>query len=624
MRIYTFDSEANSLIPDKFWTVCFKEFKKDKNKHVFIADDHYLDTPWYDLVDDYKSTRFYPLSQLKEFLTNERNSVDELRLVGHNCIDYDCHFLRELGVVDVYALGCVVRDTYVLSRLAFPKRPGGHSIKAWGERFDLNKVEISDEQWEKFDPIMVKRCLTDVTIQEQVYDYLREKELRGFSLQSIELEHEVQRLISKQRRDGVFLHEQKLHELYVDTKRHADYLEEEVRKVFPPKYKLIKEYTPRRTKNGEWAKRSFGDELDASLIGGDFSSIHLVPFNLDSPQQRVDRLLEVGWKPVEFTPTGAPKLTEDSFANLPEDAPKEAKLLGEYLMSRSRQRLAEQLIEGRDKNGYLHGYVDILGANTHRTSSNSPNLQNIPSLEEDKQGNILKGLEGTWGYEARDVFCVENPIENTFVDVDAKGIQLRGLAHYGGDSEYVRLVSDPKIDIHVVHADVMGITRKKSKTFAYAFLMGAGEPKLMSIVGENKADGRDRLDAFYNRFPFIKEFKQRLQIEVNRGYFKALDGRLIALDKDQPHKAMSVALQSYEAIIMKRAMVDYQRELIKQALWFIQRLFVHDEFLTETKKVIQELVGKTMVNAIIKAGEIYESKCPLDGNAKYGESWTIH
>jgi len=31
-----------------------------------------------------------------------------------------------------------------------------------------------------------------------------------------------------------------------------------------------------------------------------------------------------------------------------------------------------------------------------------------------------------------------------------------------------------------------------------------------------------------------------------------------------------------------------------------------------------------MKNAIVKAGEIYESVCPLAADAKFGPTWTIH
>lgn len=628
MKIFILDTEANSLTPDRFWCAVLKEFKKDK-WYVFINDTYLSYYPWRDLVGFLPpDTAIEPLSKLKGFIQDEHSQDGGIRVVGHNNIDYDFHWLKERLGLDFYGLGVDVRDSYVLSRLARPRRLGGHSVKAWGVYFGLVKTEIEDEQWANFDPIMITRCIGDVRIQEQIYDHLREKELRGFSAQCIELEHDVQRIISQQRRDGVFINEQKVHELYLDAMRHADFLQEEIRAVFPPKLKFLKEYKPRRTKNGEWAKRSYGSDYDASCVGGDFSSVHLVPFNVDSPPQRLERLLEIGWKPTEFTkpsilhPKGQPKFTEDSLASLPENAPKEARLIGEYLMSRSRQRVANQIIDGMDRNGYLHGWIDILGANTHRMSSNGPNLQNIASLALDKEDKPIKGLAGLWGWESRDVFTVENLSEDCLVDADASGIQLRGLAHYGGDNEYIHIVSNPNIDPHRVHADILGCTRSVAKTFIYAFLMGAGAKKLIFILGGDDVDkGRELLKRFYNRFPFLKRFKEELDIEVERGYHIGLDGRLIAHNQDMPHTAMAIALQSYEAIIMKKGLVLYQSDLKSRDVPFVQRIMVHDEYLSQTKWKLKDVVGQAMVSGIVKAGEILESKCPLAGQYKTGSSW---
>jgi DNA polymerase I-like protein with 3'-5' exonuclease and polymerase domains len=264
-----------------------------------------------------------------------------------------------------------------------------------------------------------------------------------------------------------------------------------------------------------------------------------------------------------------------------------------------------------------------MGANTHRMSSNSPNLQNIPSTKEDKATKeSLSGVKGRWGWECRDVFTVSDPRRFILVDADASGIQLRGLAHYGGDDEYIRLVSDPSIDIHDVHASVLGCSRAVAKTFIYAFLMGAGAKKLISILGgSDKELGEELLERFYKRFPFLKKFKKELDSQVEIGYYVALDGRLIALDREKPHKAMAVALQSFEVIIMKKALTFYHKDLNTRKIPFIQRLMVHDEFLTETLIEYKDEVGKAMANAIIKAGEYFGSKCPLDGKYKTGRTW---
>ncbi len=281
-----------------------------------------------------------------------------------------------------------------------------------------------------------------------------------------------------------------------------------------------------------------------------------------------------------------------------------------------------ELINLQGDDNYVHGYINILGAATHRMSSNSPNFQNVPKPKTLKDGTILFGEEGLYGYECRDLFVVENKRDHVFVDADASGIQLRGLAHYGNDPEYVRLVSDPNIDIHKVHADVLECNRSVAKTFIYALLMGAGAKKLSAVLGSGDiAKGKELLKVFFVRFPFLKEFRKRLDTEVRRGYTCGLDGRLIGLNKEMPHLAMSVVLQSFESIVIKTAMCLYHEELRKLGVWFKQRLIVHDEYLTETKKDLAQEVGKQMVKGIEEAGAVLTSKCPLTGQFAVGTSW---
>lgn len=645
MKIWILDTEANSLTPDKFWVVVLKEFLKDN--YVVFINDHYCggvnDTR--DILGVPTSATLLPISKFKEWITQEITDDNSIRIVGHNNIDYDFHWIKELFAVDLFHLCRDIRDTYVLSRLASPKRSGGHSVEAWGERFGLAKVQIDNEQWATFDPIMVPRCVTDVMIQERIYDHLRTQELRGFSARCIDIEQNAQRIVSEQKRDGVYIDRAKTEALYGVTKSRADRYEREIQSVFPPKPKLIREYNPKpvkgtaakpleETKDGRWAQNTIGPvgrELGAGAIGGPYSLISYEPFNVSSPIQRVKRLLELGWEPTEFTkpsktyPEGQPKFTEDSLESLPEDAPQEIRLIGKYLMTRNRQAFCQGLLDGIDDKGYIHGYIDILGAGTHRMASNSPNLQNVAGILLDKQEKPILGEKGFYGYECRDLFRVEHPNVNIFVDADASGIQLRGLAHYGGDSEYIALVSDPGIDIHRIHADVLGCTRAVAKTFIYALLMGAGAKKLATVLGSGNIKlGRDLLELFYERFPFLKELKKRLDKEVEMGYTTLLDGRLCALNSDMPHLAMSVILQSFEAIIIKWAMWNYQKKLRKENIWFKQRLVVHDEYLTETKRELGDVVGKVMVQSIRDAGVELGSKCPLDGQYKLGTSWTIH
>ena len=56
------------------------------------------------------------------------------------------------------------------------------------------------------------------------------------------------------------------------------------------------------------------------------------------------------------------------------------------------------------------------------------------------------------------------------------------LAHYMQDAEYTDLILNG--DIHTYNQRAAGLeTRNQAKTFIYAFLYGAGNEKIGSIVG---------------------------------------------------------------------------------------------------------------------------------------------
>lgn len=50
-------------------------------------------------------------------------------------------------------------------------------------------------------------------------------------------------------------------------------------------------------------------------------------------------------------------------------------------------------------------------------------------------------------------------------------------------------------------------------------------------------------------------------------------------------------------------------------------LNVHDEFQMEVDEDIAEEVGKLGVEAIVKAGDHFDFRCPLDGEYKIGNNW---
>ena len=73
---------------------------------------------------------------------------------------------------------------------------------------------------------------------------------------------------------------------------------------------------------------------------------------------------------------------------------------------------------------------------------------------------------------------------------------------------------------------------------------------------------------------------------------------------------------------MKRALVIMFDEFRKKGLDVIPLLNVHDEVQLSVTKKESKRVGKIAADAVRKAGEYYNFRCPLAGNFDIGGDWS--
>jgi DNA polymerase I len=70
---------------------------------------------------------------------------------------------------------------------------------------------------------------------------------------------------------------------------------------------------------------------------------------------------------------------------------------------------------------------------------------------------------------------------NVLLGVDASGLELRMLAHYMDDENYIKEILDG--DIHTANQNAAKLkSRNQAKTFIYALMYGAGDEKLGKVV----------------------------------------------------------------------------------------------------------------------------------------------
>jgi|TARA_R100000084_G_C4654725_1_gene152055 DNA polymerase I-like protein with 3'-5' exonuclease and polymerase domains len=567
-----FDIEADGLNPTVVWCIVAKEL--DGDVHTF------------DNTQIEEGIKFLQTADV---------------LIGHNIIGYDLPALKRLHNAEFRA---ELEDTLVMSRLYNPIRENGHSLKTWGYRVNCPKQE-QPEDFDSYTPEMLEYCIQDVKLNEKVYKSLVE-EGRSFSKESIVLEQQVADVIKDQERNGFYFDSKQAMTLLADLKAKMFDVETEVQQTFKPKWVDDKMVTPYVRKDGQLSKRGLtDDEYNRCMETNNFEPFMrktLQEFNLGSRKQIGEYLIDFGWKPVKFTPTGQPIVDEGTLKKI--EHIREAKLIADYLLYQKRIAQVTSWIDEL-QGDRVHGGVISNGTITGRMSHRSPNLAQVPNMG------------SPFGKECRSCWTV--PEGYKLVGIDASGLELRMLAHYMNDQEYINEVVNG--DIHTTNQKLAGLkSRDQAKTFIYALVYGAGDEKIGKVAGGTRKHGSELKRTFLNNLPALKKLRDRVQQASRRGFLKGLDGRKIYVRSQ--HAALNTLLQGGGAIVMKKAlaMLDSLLKLNAVDAKFVAN--IHDEWQMEVKESQADFVGELAVGCIEKAGEHFQMRCPLTGEYKIGDNWS--
>lgn len=545
------------------------------------------------------------------------------RVVGHNIIKFDIPAIQKV-YPDFEIPIEKVHDTLLYSRLLYPelgdrdmglirskkmpgKLRGSHGLEAWGYRLKLHKGDYAKEMkekgldpWAEWNPDMQDYCELDVDVTEQLWLKLHTREIPE---RAVELEHRFCHIIGLQERFGYRFDVDKGVELYALLAQRRAGLDEELKSFFQPWYVNAGRFVPKKDNT------RFG-----YVEGVPFSKVKLQEFNPSSRQQIADRLIKLyGWKPQEFTPNGQPKVDETTLSQL-DNRP--AKLLSErFLLEKRIGQLAEgaQAWLKLERSGRIHGSVNTIGAVTGRCTHSHPNVAQVP------------GVRALYGKECRALFHVDPGYKQ--VGADASGLELRCLAHYmarydGGAYAKVLLEGD----IHTENQTAAGLpTRDNAKTFIYAFLYGAGDEKIGSIIGKGAKAGKKLKENFLKRTPALKRLREDVAAAVKRkGYLKGIDGRKLHVRSE--HAALNTLLQSAGALLVKQATINLYDELSTRGyVWgkdWAMVAHVHDEYQLQVREDLVEEISEVAVWSFQEAGRQFNWRCPLDGEAQVGNDWS--
>lgn len=591
---WAIDIETDDLNATKIWVMCWEN----------------IVTGEVGTCTDYAS--------IKAFFDDRAGHV----FIGHNLLKFDAPVLNRIIGLRIGISRLI--DTLVLSTLYNPSLLGGHSLDEWGKRIGMFKGEFSD--WSHLSEEMIVYCRQDVKVTAELFRKLAKVLSRiGFSERSCYIQHHITTILERQHKNGFEFDAERAMVLYQQLRRREEELMGDVRKVFPAERRYVATRNMYK-KDGSETKIYQQDKERYIIQPGNMPDTYMafedVEFNLGSYAQRTQRLLDLGWAnyPDEVTKGGNPKPFDKgdlvpSLKQFLEDNPMpEVEFVAKWMSVNGRANMVNNWLENwNEDDGRIHGKLFI--ADTLRFRHQAPNTANIPAVRTTKAGDVLRGDDGYWTYEARDLWIARPG--RVLVGTDASGLELRMLAHYLDRPEFTDGVVNG--DPHQSNADIAGVTRSQAKTLIYAVCYGAGPTKIAKTLGVPLSEGKAIRQQFLDNLG-IGDVMQEAINEQKIGRVWLVDGSGVVCPS--PHAALNYKLQGGGARVMSLAAILLEREIRRKGLSSLLVGSIHDEWQYDVLPEDADEHGRIAVEAIRNAGEELNMNVPLDGTSKKGHTWS--
>lgn len=277
-------------------------------------------------------------------------------------------------------------------------------------------------------------------------------------------------------------------------------------------------------------------------------------------------------------------------------------------LTKLRGTFVESYILNSHVNGMVYGQFhpmrnDEGGTRSGRFSSSTPNLQNLPSRDEEL-APLVRGL------------FIPDVGHYQWRKYDYSQIEYRFLAHYavGQKSDEMRqiYIDNPSTDYHEMTRELVRVEtgqlldRRPIKNINFGLIYGMGVDKLSADLGLTSAKGKELFASYHKGAPFAKATMDSCSEEANNtGIITTFLGRKSRFDLWEPiswkksdetlalpyekaimlygqirraytHKALNRRLQGSAADLMKVAMLKCWDDGVF-AETGVPRLTVHDE-----------------------------------------------
>ena len=348
------------------------------------------------------------------------------------------------------------------------------------------------------------------------------------------------------------------------------------------------------------------------------------PFNLGSPKQIADILfVDLGYKPIKKTAGGAPSTDESVLERLAENYPLPLILLEWRTLSKLKSTYTEKLPKMIDsKSQRVHTTFSQATAVTGRLASSDPNLQNIPVRSEE-------------GRRIRAAFIATT--NSVIVSADYSQIELRIMAHLSEDKSLITAFENSQ-DIHsATAAEIFGVSnlkvtsdqRRTAKVINFGLIYGMSPFGLSKSLGITIDAAKVYIDKYFMRYPMVASFMENTkEFAKANGFVQTVFGRKLWLPEiNSPNgqrrqaserAAINAPMQGTAADLIKMAMINVQKTILKNSFSTKMILQVHDELIFETPLKEIEEFRDCLKLAMCSVAKL---NVPLEVDIGCGDNW---
>lgn len=348
-------------------------------------------------------------------------------------------------------------------------------------------------------------------------------------------------------------------------------------------------------------------------------------FNLNSPKQVAYILFEkLKIQGSKKTSTGDLSTRADVLEELADEHPI-VQLILEY---RKFQKLKSTYLDVlprlvHPKTGRIHTSFHQTGTATGRLSSSDPNLQNLPTRQEEGK-EIRKAI-----VPQKDGWKI--------VSADYSQIELRVLAHLSGDQRLVEAFQKEE-DIHaftaskIFQVDNNQVTpqmRAVGKMVNFSVIYGVSPYGLSQRTGLSYEQAQRFINEYFSLYPSVREYFARVVAYAKTyGHVRTMFGRKreipqlrskdAVVRQEGERIAVNTPIQGTAADIMKLAMIDLHNKIKQNKMNSKIILQVHDELVLEVpKEEIEQMLQiiKQSMEGVVKLS------VPLKVDINISENW---